>query len=464
MGVFSNVFKGTNGQNEMVADMQTYTTSGMVAEGGQTSNSVGNSATSITEDTALSIPALNQGINIISDTIASMPVSLYREKDGFQEKLVEDSRSRALTDMANETLTSYNLKKNLIKDLILYGNAYAKIVREGDSTKLIYLPKNIVTPKKDSNGYFFSIQSYTTDITGESMPSEIVDYGDMLCLIRNPQYNSITGKGLLDFATDVFDMSIQESNYMINLFKNGLSAKAILSSKTPFKKEVKEQLKQDLRNLYSSANNSGKILVLEGDVSVAPLALSPTDVKLIENKNFTITEISRFLNIPKHMLNLDRGQGTYSNITQERMQLLINTLTPYVTAIEGALNQKLLTEEEQKAGYYFQFDTSEMMKLTPEDNADHLLKLYNANVITLEEVRTALNLGGNVEIIQQLKEYDKLKFLLVKQQLQATGNLDDSMIADNKTTDEKLEKEEKAEDPSATPKKEEDEKDSKESE
>lgn len=450
MGIFSDVFKGTNGQTEVKVSMETYATSGVVTEDTSSSSMGSSSSTSITEDTAMTIPALNQGINIISDTIASMPVCLYREKDGFQEKLIDDSRSRALSDMANETLTSYNLKKNLIKDLVLYGNAYAKIVTEGDSTKLIYLPNNVVTPKKDSNGYYFSVQSYTTDISGESNPAEVVDFGDMLCLIRNPEYNSITGKGLLTYATDVFDMSIQESSYMINLFKNGLSAKAILSSKTPFKKETKEKLKQDLQALYSSASNSGKILVLEGDVSVSPLALSPTDVKLIENKNFTITEISRFLNIPKHMLNLDRGQGTYSNITQERMQLLINTLTPYVSAVEGALNQKLLTEEEQRSGYYFQFDTSEMLKLTPEENADYMLKLYNANVVSLEEVRTALNLGGNSETIEQLKEYDRLKFLLIKQQLGATG--DDAVTPKDNETNESNTQEEKVEEQEQTPK------------
>ena len=60
-------------------------------------------------------------------------------------------------------------------------------------------------------------------------------------------------------------------------------------------------------------------MVLEGDIDVLPLNLTPSDIRLIDNKNLTITEIARFLNIQKHLLNLDRGQGTYSNITQERL-------------------------------------------------------------------------------------------------------------------------------------------------
>ena len=197
---------------------------------------------------------------------------------------------------------------------------------------------------------------------------------------------------------------------MSNLFKNGLSAKAVLSSKTPFKKEIKEQLKADLKEFYSGADNAGKMMVLEGDISVLPLSLTPADIKLIENKHFTISEIARFLNIQKHLLNLDRGQGTYSNITQERLMLLQNTLMPYTVIIEEGINQKLLTEEEiANESYYFAFNTSEMLKITPEDQATYMINLYKENIVTLEEVRATLNLGGDVETIDRLNKIQNLK-------------------------------------------------------
>lgn len=368
-----------------------------------------NQSANIDEDTALKIAALHQGISIIAETVASMPVYLHKDENGFQTTLMQDSRSRVLSGMTNEVLTSFNLKRNMIKDLILYGNAYAKIVREGDNISLFYLPVDKVTTKKDSTGYFFKVESYSTDVTGERYDSEIVNYADMLVLVRNPKYNSPIGQGLLDYAKDIFDMSIQETSYMINLFKNGLSAKAVLSSKTPFKKEIKEKLKADLREFYSGSNNAGKMLVLEGDISVLPLSLSPSDIKLIENKSFTIGEIARFLNMPKHMLNLDRGQGTYSNVTQERMMLLQQTLMPFTVAFEEALNQKLLTEDEQNNGYYFQMNVNDMLKLTPEEQSNYMLNLFKEEVVTLEEVRASLNLGGDAKTIMELKRNQEVK-------------------------------------------------------
>lgn len=405
MGVLDNLFKGNmNNSDEVLVDMSTYDTSS------STVNSE-NITQNIDEDTAMGIASLYQGITIISDTIASMPIYLYKNNDGFQEMLVDDPRNNIMSGMANEVLTSYNLKKVMVKDLILYGNSYVKIVRgKGDTVEsLYYLPNEVVTPKSDSNGYYFEIKEFDTGVDGEKVDSEVVDFYDMLLLIRNNKYNSVKGTGLLDIAKDTLSLAVEENTYLNNLFRNGLSARAILSSKTPLKREIKQKLKQDLKSFYSGAKNAGTIMVLEGDMNLVPLTLSPQDIKLIEQKTFTISEVARYLNIPKHMLNLDRGQGLYSNITQERLNLMFNTLTPYTVAIEESLNQKLLTEDERSQGLFFKFDTSELLRLTPQDQAQYMLQLYSTGVVTVEEVRKALSLGSDEDTINQLKDIQELK-------------------------------------------------------
>ena len=282
----------------------------------------------------------------------------------------DDPRNRLMSGMANEVLTSYNLKKVIVKDLILYGNAYIKINRNGSQVEsLTYLPVESVTPKYDNNGYYFEVSEIKTGVDGVEIGEEIVDFYDMIVLIRNNRYNSIKGQGLLELASKTLDTAIQEESYTRNLFKNGLSSRAILNSKTPLRKEIKDKLRTDLKNLYSGVQNAGSVMVLEGEMNLIPLTMTPSDVRLIESRNFSITEISRWLNIPKHMLNMDRSQGMYSNITQERQQLLSNTLTPFMIAIEESLNQKLLTDEERANEYYFKFDTSELLRLTPEDHS-----------------------------------------------------------------------------------------------
>ena len=355
----------------------------------------GSQANYLDEDTAFTIAALHQGVAIISDAIASMNVYLYDyDEDGNIRKLETDYRNYLLNNMANPYLTAFNLKKAMLKDIILYGNGYANVEKNtrGKISSLEYIPASFVIPGADNFGYYYDVTSITTGVTGEIKEPRRIDEFNMLNVVVNPVANSVKGKGILDYAKETLVIANQENTYVKNLFLNGLSAKAILNSKTPFKKETKEKLRQDLLNFYSGSQNAGKMLVLEGDIAVQSLALTPADINLIQNRNLTVTEIARFLNIPKHLLNLDRGQGTYSNITQERLQLIQSTLTPYVTNFQQALNNILLTPAEKKSGYHFSFDANETLKLTPQEQADYLVKLLDSKIMTANEVRRKLNM------------------------------------------------------------------------
>ena len=355
----------------------------------------GSQANYLDEDTAFTIAALHQGVAIISDAIASMNVYLYDyDEDGNIRKLETDYRNYLLNNMANPYLTAFNLKKAMLKDIILHGNGYANVEKNtrGKISSLEYIPASFVIPGADNFGYYYDVTSITTGVTGEIKEPRRIDEFNMLNVVVNPVANSVKGKGILDYAKETLVIANQENTYVKNLFLNGLSAKAILNSKTPFKKETKEKLRQDLLNFYSGSQNAGKMLVLEGDIAVQSLALTPADINLIQNRNLTVTEIARFLNIPKHLLNLDRGQGTYSNITQERLQLIQSTLTPYVTNFQQALNNILLTPAEKKSGYHFSFDANETLKLTPQEQADYLVKLLDSKIMTANEVRRKLNM------------------------------------------------------------------------
>ena len=355
----------------------------------------GSQANYLDEDTAFTIAALHQGVAIISDAIASMNVYLYDyDEDGNIRKLETDYRNYLLNNMANPYLTAFNLKKAMLKDIILHGNGYANVEKNtrGKISSLEYIPASFVIPGADNFGYYYDVTSITTGVTGEIKEPRRIDEFNMLNVVVNPVANSVKGKGILDYAKETMVIANQENTYVKNLFLNGLSAKAILNSKTPFKKETKEKLRQDLLNFYSGSQNAGKMLVLEGDIAVQSLALTPADINLIQNRNLTVTEIARFLNIPKHLLNLDRGQGTYSNITQERLQLIQSTLTPYVTNFQQALNNILLTPAEKKSGYHFSFDANETLKLTPQEQADYLVKLLDSKIMTANEVRRKLNM------------------------------------------------------------------------
>ena len=190
MGLFDKILK--NNENTSSQSVFSMPSSSLVKSNPYARESEEETTTqipSMDETADMKIAAMNQGVNIIGDSLASLPVYLYQEKDGFHEVFYDDPRSKIMSNMANETLSSFNVKKSLIKDVIFHGYAYAKIIRTGEQIQLEYVPTNVVTPKKDNGGYYFEIQSYSTEVSGERFESEIVDYYDMLVLTKNNTYN-----------------------------------------------------------------------------------------------------------------------------------------------------------------------------------------------------------------------------------------------------------------------------------
>ena len=176
--------------------------------------------------------------------------------------IVQSESLYLLNNMANPYLTAFNLKKAMLKDIILHGNGYANVEKNtrGKISSLEYIPASFVIPGADNFGYYYDVTSITTGVTGEIKEPRRIDEFNMLNVVVNPVANSVKGKGILDFAKETLVIANQENTYVKNLFLNGLSAKAILNSKTPFKKETKEKLRQDLLNFYSGSQNAGKML------------------------------------------------------------------------------------------------------------------------------------------------------------------------------------------------------------
>ena len=223
------------------------------------------------------------------------------EEDGNIRKLETDYRNYLLNNMANPYLTAFNLKKAMLKDIILHGNGYANVEKNtrGKISSLEYIPASFVIPGADNFGYYYDVTSITTGVTGEIKEPRRIDEFNMLNVVVNPVANSVKGKGILDYAKETLVIANQENTYVKNLFLNGLSAKAILNSKTPFKKETKEKLRQDLLNFYSGSQNAGKMLVLEGDIAVQSLALTPADINLIHNYKRTERDKDRISELDK---------------------------------------------------------------------------------------------------------------------------------------------------------------------
>lgn len=343
--------------------------------------------TVITRDIAMKISALNQGVNLISDSVASLPIYLYKRNiDGSREK-VEDDRNVLLNIENSPNSTSYNMKKNWVMDFLLHGNGYLDIHKDhtGNVKSLIHIPNNEielidVNPinKREAN-YKYSYWG----MTNESF--------EVLNLVRNPIRNEVKGIGILEEGSMTLEGANGLDEYSKNVNSNGFNARGVIEAEKVMSKPSRDSLKAMLKTFFHGGKNAGKVLLLDDGMKFKSLSLSPSEMNLLQQKNFTVEEIARLLKIPAYLLGASGTSMVYSNVEQSQLMYLQMTIDPILRLIEDTLNKGMLTEKEKKTGFFFEFNTQNMLRTTPEAEIKMYSEAVKSSLLTINEARKKLN-------------------------------------------------------------------------
>jgi HK97 family phage portal protein len=301
----------------------------------------------ITGEQAMTIPSLNAGINLISSTVASLPIKLYR-KDGQKIKCLDDDpRVKMLNTTTGDLLDGFQMKKALVNDHILYGAGYMFINRERNNVKSLHYVSN---PQ-------VGIYLVNPDPIFKQM--EFVIYGNvykdfqMVKLTRKTK-DGIQGIGLLSEANKALSVVWNTLQFQDMLVRTGGNKKGFLKAASRLSKEAIEELKAAFKNLYS--NNNENVVVLNNGLEFQESNNNAVEMQINQNKQTDSDEIAKLLNIPVEILN-----GKVTNMDGLYEAFIKLAIMPIIKAFEAALNKDLLLESE-KGSFYFAFDTNELMK------------------------------------------------------------------------------------------------------
>lgn len=333
------------------------------------------------------LSALNCGMGLIADSIASLPVYKYKiNKDGSKTK-VESKINYLLNSNCNQFTTSYNMKNMIIKDSIFYGNGYIKIVRDDnfEIKELIPLKQEDVMLMTNDCG-----KSYYYQVTLNGR-IERLEYYEVINLCSN-SVDGVLGRGILVTGAETLGLASSQQLYSGAVFENGVFSKGILYIDASSSQEQRDSVAQKLKSFFTKGN-SGRLLVLPNNSEYKPVSLSPTDLDLLKEKEFTIQEIARLLKIRPELLGVNISSGNYKNLEEGNRQFLQFTLLPYLKNLEAVLNHYLLTEIEKVSGEYcFCFDLSSLMESDIKTQSEVLSKYVSAGILTVKEVRNKLNM------------------------------------------------------------------------
>lgn len=343
----------------------------------------------VKEDTATKIVALNSGINLIANAISTLPIYLYKRNENGERKKVEDFRNYLLNASPNDTTVASNLKYSVVKNLILKGNSFVYIRRDktGKIQGLELIDGNSISIEKAlyNNGEVGFTYRFK-DLRGNTITAE--NYEVINILKDSKDSSSPWGRGVLETGKELINIAVAESKFTFSSLE-GVNLKGFLSTASKLSREAKENLKESWRKFYSGSDKNATPVLEEGLV-YNQLNLKPADIELIKNKEFTTKQIALLLNIPFSYL-VDSA-SSYNNSQEESLRFLKQTLNPYIRLIEENFNKLLLTELEKREGYFFEFNTSELLKVSATEQIDFLDKAIKSGLMTLSEGRRKLNL------------------------------------------------------------------------
>ncbi len=302
----------------------------------------------VNEHTAMQMTAVYSCVRILSETLAGLPLHVYRYNDsGGKEKYLKHPLYKLLHDEPNPEMTSFAFRETLMSHLLLWGNAYAQIIRNarGEVIALYPLMPNKMTVDRDSKGRLFYLYSGTSDdaptLGDDSQvylaPSEVLH-------IPGLGFDGLIGYSPIAMAKNAVGLAIATEEYGAKFFANGAAPGGVLEHPGTIKDPQK--VKESWNAAYQGSQNAHRVAVLEEGMKYQPIGISPEQAQFLETRKFQINEIARIFRVPPHML-ADLEKSSFSNIEQQSLEFVKYTLDPWVVRWEQSMCRALLMESEK---------------------------------------------------------------------------------------------------------------------
>ncbi|WP_442952673.1 phage portal protein [Pauljensenia sp. OF14-1SRA] len=302
----------------------------------------------VTERSAMQMTAVYSCVRILAEAIAGLPLHLYRYKDGGgKEKAIDHSLYRLLHDEPNPEMTSFVFRETLMTHLLLWGNAFAQVVRNGlgEVIGLYPLQPNRMSVGRDldSKALYYEYQTTWDEPAGEYKiirltPSDVLH-------IPGLGFDGLVGYSPIAMAKNAIGLAQATEDYGASFFANGAAPGGVLEHPGTIKDP--SRVRESWQQTFGGARNGNKVAVLEEGMKYTPISVSPEQAQFLETRKFQLNEIARIFRIPPHMIG-DLEKSSFSNIEQQSLEFVKYTLDPWVIRWEQAITKTLLNPREKQ--------------------------------------------------------------------------------------------------------------------
>lgn len=315
----------------------------------------------VNERSAMQMTAVYSCVRILAEAVAGLPLHLCRYKeDGGKERAIDNNLYHLLHDEPNKEMSSFIFRETLMTHLLLWGNAYAQIIRngKGEVVALYPLMPNKMQVDRDENGELYYIYTRSSDeaktmdgVTVYLTPRDVLH-------IPGLGFDGLVGYSPIAMAKNAIGLAIATEEYGAKFFANGAAPSGVLEHPGTIKDP--SRLRENWNSTFGGSANSGKVAVLEEGMKYTPISISPEQAQFLETRKFQIDEIARIFRVPPHMVG-DLEKSSFSNIEQQSLEFVKYTLDPWVIRWEQSLSRALLNEDEKRK-YFFKFNLEGLLR------------------------------------------------------------------------------------------------------
>ena len=267
---------------------------------------------------------------------------------------------RLLHDEPNPEMSSFVFRETLMTHLLLWGNAYAQIIRNGKNEIIALYPlmPNRMTVDRDENGrLYYAYARGQDEVIRDKSRTVILSPEDVLH-IPGLGFDGLVGYSPIAMAKNAIGMAIACEEYGAKFFANGASPGGVLEHPGTIKDP--QRVRDSWMSQFGGSANANKIAVLEEGLKFTPIGIAPEQAQFLETRKFQINEIARIFRVPPHMVG-DLEKSSFSNIEQQSLEFVKYTLDPWVIRWEQSIMRSLLNKEE-KARYFVKFNLEGLLR------------------------------------------------------------------------------------------------------
>ena len=319
-----------------------------------------NAGKRVTDKTALQHIVVYACVRVLSEAVAQLPLHVYRYTDNGKERVPQHPLYFLLHDQPNPEMTSFVFRETLMSHLLIYGNAYAQIIRNGRGEVVgLYplSPDKIRVDRDDKNRLIYIYSRYDEANPNVKEQGEIILKSENVFHIPGLGFDGLVGYSPIAMAKNALGISLACEEYGASFFANGASPSGILEHPGVIKDP--EKIRNAWQYAYGSGN-SHKVAVLEEGMKYQPIAIPNNEAQFLETRKFQIEEIARLYRVPLHMIG-DLEHATFSNVEHLSLDFVKYSLDPWLVRWEQNMQKDLLSDSE-KGQYFIKFNVEGLLR------------------------------------------------------------------------------------------------------